>query len=83
VTKLIEDQLCPHCGVPTAAASEFCPACGRRQTCVKPPSRFAWLARVLAFIKSTGPLGRNPEGLAEAYKHGPMNHSDGGGGGGC
>jgi len=73
---------CPHCGAMTLGPPEFCPACGRRLTSVRPPGRFAWLGRILGFIKSTGPLGSNPESLAEAYKHGPIDHSGEGGGGG-
>ncbi len=74
---------CPHCGAMTVGPPEFCPSCDRRLTTVKPPGRFAWVGSVLRLIKPAHALGQNPEGVGEAYKHGPMNHSEGGGGGGC
>ncbi len=73
---------CPHCGAMTVGAPEFCPSCDRRLTAVKPPGRFAWVGSVLRWFKPADALGQNPEGVGEAYKHGPMNHSEGGGGGG-
>lgn len=74
-----QDQFrCPHCGAMTLGPPEFCPACGRRLTVVRPPSRFAGLVRALRFLRPSDPLGRDPKGVGEAYKHGPMNHSEGG-----
>jgi hypothetical protein len=69
-----EQHECPHCGATTQGLPEFCPSCGRRLTAVKPPGRFAPLVRVLRWFKPADPLGQNPKGVGEAYKHGPMNH---------
>jgi len=71
---------CPHCGATTEGPPEFCPSCDRRLTVVKPPGRLAWVGSVLRWFKPADALGHNPKGVGEAYKHGPMNHSEGGGG---
>ena len=66
---------CQHCGTMTAGPPEFCPACERRLTAVRPPGRFAWLVGVLRWLKPADALGENPKGVGEAYKHAPMDHS--------
>jgi len=75
MTKSEKPFQCPHCGAMVAGPPEFCPACGRRLTSVKPPGRFAWIAGILRWIKPSGDmLGENPKDVGEAYKHGPINH---------
>ena len=65
---------CPHCGAAYDRLPEFCTSCGRRLTSVKPEGRLTRVGRALRILKPADPLGANPKGVGEAYKHGPMNH---------
>jgi hypothetical protein len=69
-------QPCPHCGVPSPTFTEFCPGCGRRLTSARRESLIHRILAKLWIIKPSDALGENPTGVAEAYKHAPMNHSD-------
>jgi hypothetical protein len=68
-------RMCRECGATSAVAETFCPHCGRRLTCVKPQRRIHRVLGVLASLRPADPLGQNPRGVGEAYKHAPLNHS--------
>ena len=71
-----QDQTCPHCGAVSAAFTESCTGCGRRLTCVTPETRLHRVLRAPRLVKPSDALGENPAGVGEAYRHGPMNHSE-------
>jgi hypothetical protein len=71
-------QVCPCCGHTNEHWDQFCLSCGRRVTSVVHEGLLHRLLRKLSILKPSDALGENPTGVGEAYRHTPMNHSDGG-----